>query len=257
MGNFEKLVVLTVLFLAVIILGVSLHQADEPELGGGPLGALEEPVASNDEAAPTGGNAALSSLTQPVAPKQERPVDGPADTTVKERPDFGAMGANEAAAKPQAAPAKAEPRGLLVTTLGLAEPLFGDDYMVYTWKSGDTLTALAERFYGDRNRRALIHTNNEGAQYRPGDQIMLPVRDMAAEAGQRAAFEPVPAHAKPVANQPAAEVLTYTVKDGDSLWGIAKDAYGKGTEWEQIYKANRDVMKNETDIKPGMVLRIP
>lgn len=262
MGNFEKLVVLTVLFLAVIILGVSLHQAGETELANGPLGegdtgrtAMLDPTPAESGAAERtanerpANNAALSSLTQP---KTEQP-EGP-----KERPDFSTMTDTPAPKVAEQPAASTGPRGLLKSTAGLAEPMFGDEYMVYTWKSGDTLTGVAERYYGDRTRRALIQISNEGASYRPGDAINLPVRDLMAGAGTREAFEAVPAHQPPAAQPVEAEaVVTYTVKEGDSLWAIAKQAYGKGTQWESIYKANRDVMKNENDLRAGMVLRLP
>ena len=49
----------------------------------------------------------------------------------------------------------------------------------------------------------------------------------------------------------------YTVVEGDSLWSISLEAYGKGSQWGEIFKVNRDQMSNENDIKVGMVLRIP
>ena len=35
---------------------------------------------------------------------------------------------------------------------------------------------------------------------------------------------------------------TYTVKDGDCLWNIAKALYGDGTKYAEIYAANRDTI---------------
>lgn len=56
---------------------------------------------------------------------------------------------------------------------------------------------------------------------------------------------------------PAPEPKTYTVVEGDSLWKIAQHHYGKGGEWEKIYEANKDRIKNPDLIHPGQVLVIP
>jgi LysM repeat protein len=52
---------------------------------------------------------------------------------------------------------------------------------------------------------------------------------------------------------------SYTVKRGDTLWGIAsKDfIYGDPWQWPLIYKANRDKVKNPHLIFPSQRLRIP
>jgi nucleoid-associated protein YgaU len=47
------------------------------------------------------------------------------------------------------------------------------------------------------------------------------------------------------------------VQPGDTLSKISQQYYGNRTRWRDIYGANRGVMKNETDLKVGMQLRIP
>ena len=50
---------------------------------------------------------------------------------------------------------------------------------------------------------------------------------------------------------------TYTVKPGDTLWGIAKQTLGDGGRWREIYNNNVDVIgKDPNLIRPGQVLRI-
>ena len=50
---------------------------------------------------------------------------------------------------------------------------------------------------------------------------------------------------------------TYTVKPGDTLWGIAKQILGDGGRWREIYNNNVDVIgKDPNLIRPGQVLRI-
>jgi LysM repeat protein len=50
---------------------------------------------------------------------------------------------------------------------------------------------------------------------------------------------------------------TYTVKPGDTLWGIAKQTLGDGSRWHEIYNNNVDVIgKDPNLIRPGQVLRI-
>lgn len=56
----------------------------------------------------------------------------------------------------------------------------------------------------------------------------------------------------------AERMRTYTVKAGDSLWKIAEQFYGKGTEYTKILAANSGKLKDEkTVIHPGDVLNVP
>lgn len=55
----------------------------------------------------------------------------------------------------------------------------------------------------------------------------------------------------------AAGARSHAVRPGDTLFKLAQQYYGNRAKWRDIYAANRDVMKSETDLKVGMVLRIP
>lgn len=54
---------------------------------------------------------------------------------------------------------------------------------------------------------------------------------------------------------------TYTVVKGDSLWKIAQKTWGKGSDYERLYEANKAVIDahkgGKTMIWPGDVLTIP
>lgn len=52
---------------------------------------------------------------------------------------------------------------------------------------------------------------------------------------------------------------SYTVKEGENLWQIAKywEVYGDGRMWQRIYEANQDIIKDPDLIQPGWVLTIP
>lgn len=52
------------------------------------------------------------------------------------------------------------------------------------------------------------------------------------------------------------ENKTYTVKSGDTLWGIAKTFYGNGAQYTKIASANTGIA-NPNLIYPGQVLSIP
>lgn len=60
---------------------------------------------------------------------------------------------------------------------------------------------------------------------------------------------------RPATNAP--QIKTYTVKKGDTLWGIAKKYYGNGAKYPTIYNANKGKIKNPNLIYVGQVFTIP
>ena len=54
-----------------------------------------------------------------------------------------------------------------------------------------------------------------------------------------------------------AAAADYTVQKGDSLWKIARDQLGSGARWNEIYEANRDVVRDPNLIYVGQTLSIP
>jgi LysM repeat protein len=55
----------------------------------------------------------------------------------------------------------------------------------------------------------------------------------------------------------ASGTRTYTVKPGDSLSKIAEQFYGKASEYNRIFEANRDKLNNPDKISAGQELVIP
>lgn len=51
--------------------------------------------------------------------------------------------------------------------------------------------------------------------------------------------------------------MKYVVKSGDTLSKIAKELYGDGNRWREIFEANKDQIENPNQIRPGWELLIP
>ena len=51
--------------------------------------------------------------------------------------------------------------------------------------------------------------------------------------------------------------VIYEVKPGDSLSKIAKAHYGDANDWQRIFDANKDILKDPDKIYPGQKLKIP
>lgn len=61
----------------------------------------------------------------------------------------------------------------------------------------------------------------------------------------------------PAPAAPAVQQQTYVVKAGDTLSSIAKQYYQDPNKYQQIFDANKDVLKNPNQIKAGQSLKIP
>lgn len=49
----------------------------------------------------------------------------------------------------------------------------------------------------------------------------------------------------------------YVTKKGDTLWKIAEEIYGNGRKWKNIYRFNKDKIKDPNRLKAGVTLTIP
>lgn len=56
---------------------------------------------------------------------------------------------------------------------------------------------------------------------------------------------------------PKTEAQRYTVKSGDTLYGLARRFYGSGEKWRRIYEANEAALRNRDTLKIGTTLVIP
>lgn len=67
------------------------------------------------------------------------------------------------------------------------------------------------------------------------DEIKVPVRDA----------------------NPEPKYESYTIKKGDTMYGIAKRTLGDPEKWKDLAYWNRDIIENPRKIYPGTVIRIP
>src|SRR5690606_34169520 len=61
----------------------------------------------------------------------------------------------------------------------------------------------------------------------------------------------------PSRSTPSENLKTHVVQSGDTLSGIAQKYLGSSARFEEIYEANRDLLKNPNDLRVGMKLKIP
>ena len=83
------------------------------------------------------------------------------------------------------------------------------------------------------------------------------VDSTAAKVEKKADFSGVNASVDTTAEKVGGSEQTYTVESGDTLSQIAKQFYGKASEWNTIFQANRDQLDDPDLIQPGQVLKIP
>ena len=234
----------------------------------------QPPKPSNPaEAEPSQSDGPLASLLAESPPSaaqlsdQIDPVDAP------ETPS-GASGAGDTrllAASPYAPEFDAERaqapknRGVADTRIEPKSQLPPRRRQTHRVRDGDTLSSLARDYLGSSKRYLEIYEANRDVLASPdllpiGAELKLPfpdevVRQAAPEASVQRPLESL--SPRPAPPPPAGVKRTYRVKAGDTLVAIAKQFYGDGERYEEIYEANRQRLQVPDDLREGLLLDIP
>ncbi len=228
MGNFEKLGILVIIMLVVVILVLTVWGVGQDELGAvltpQQLESRGENGQGSNESVPAN---PVEGHVPPAPPGPPAPSPWPAP-----EPDDNDL----PAPSPQPVPAPV--------------PAPSDD-LNYVVRDGDSLYRIAEHYYHDGNKFQVIQDANptvDANVMKVGTTLVIPHPSRVLVDAPTPAPSPAPA---PSGN-------SYLVKDGDSLWRIAEKTLGRGSEFQKILDANRDILSgNGDDLQPGMTLRIP
>lgn len=125
-----------------------------------------------------------------------------------------------------------------VSQLGL--PTNGLDIQV----ADDTVTVRGNVASQDEKEKIAVALGNVKGVSRVDDQTTV------VRSGQDAPT-------MPPQEQPALQTRFHTVEKGDTLSAIAKKVYGDASLYNQIFEANKPMLKDPNKIYPGQMLRIP
>lgn len=136
---------------------------------------------------------------------------------------------------------------------------------LYTLKDGETLFKICQAKYGNGNLWKELAEFNKATvsnptKLRKGMTIRLPSINVLHGEPQLAALAPVqmpPSVEQSASPTSVAVAAEYVIQKGDTLGAIASKQLGSAKKWESIYEANRDRMKNPSDLKVGKSLRMP
>jgi len=124
-------------------------------------------------------------------------------------------------------------------------------------QSGESMIAIARRYYGDHSLAGALARFNEidnPDSIRVGHRLRIPSAEALGGTGSEAASRPASNRSE---SQPAPVYTNYTVKRGDTLSEISQELLGTARRWREIYELNRDVIRDPDNLVAGTELKIP
>jgi nucleoid-associated protein YgaU len=142
-------------------------------------------------------------------------------------------------------------------TLAMDTAAFGKDGGVIL--SGRAAPGATVRIYAGDELLATVTADKSGS-WMAASPGPLPLGDLELRLDQLAADGRVAqrvALPMPRSTAEPAQGQEYVVQRGNSLWQIARHAYGAGTRYVIIYSANPDQIRDPARIYPGQVFKLP
>ena len=224
-----------------------------------PAAAEPAPVAAEPEPAPV----EVAAAPEPATPEPAAPEPAPATAEPAAAPEPApvAVAAAPEAAAPEPAPATADPAAAPepapVAAIAAPAPAPTPEPAPAT---AEPAPATAEPAAAPAPQPAPVAAVGAAA---PAPAAPEPAP--APIAAAPAPTTPAPVAAAPTAPQPEAApqptaalpALTVTVQPGFTLWRIARENFGHGIMYVQVFEANRDKIRDPDLIYPGQVFTIP
>ncbi|MCG3132346.1 MAG: hypothetical protein FLDDKLPJ_03184 [Phycisphaerae bacterium] len=143
---------------------------------------------------------------------------------------------------------------------------------------GETLTQIARAQYGSRWKAgldAMLKANpdkiRDANQITAGVTLVVPALSAAgpsgkaADAGSPSAKSSLGSGEKGAAGQGGRPSLAsakgtvrqHEVRNGETLYSIARTVLGDASRWKEIHEMNKDVLRDPAQVRAGMTLRLP
>lgn len=138
-----------------------------------------------------------------------------------------------------------------------------EDHFFYTVRKGDYLSVICAAVYGIPTMYKQIAATNgipNADLIFPGQQFKMPITNQASQAyaaSYNGTASMIPAGSNTIgaaAQQATGNLVTYTVKPGDTLGTIAQTHFGTSAAWKTIYQANQASIPNPNLIEVGQQL---
>jgi nucleoid-associated protein YgaU len=141
---------------------------------------------------------------------------------------------------------------------------------------GETFSSLSQRLYGDTSYAAALAEFNKEHDFvtldqpQPNQVIAKPNREILEQRYPQliprmkaSTYTPSSTavnnmqRGNTTAAAPAESFKTYRVAKGEQLFEVAKKTLGDGYRWSEIYALNKEQLRDSTELRPDMVLKIP
>lgn len=140
----------------------------------------------------------------------------------------------------------------------------------YVVQPDDNFWSISKKVYGDNNYyRALFAYNSDryphAEDVRAGSVLDVPPAEVLKQRYPELVSGAVGGDGRPTdvslagsRSAAAAAQASYTVREGDTLFDIARRQLGKASRWNEIYELNRAALgENLENLRPGMQIQLP